>query len=202
MVKGLSTDKVVVTDLDGTLIDGNSLHIYIRTALRHVKFSTKIYIFFMLMLRALRIVSHRRMKFGIISRIPATETIKTEFIRRIEGIKNRRITALIEEYRENGFTVVLATAAPDFYVPWIWEGLYVATPAYQNPSMTECRGQLKADEVRRIAGASEIEAVFTDHSDDIPLMRLCAGTNYLVHPSAATRRKVTAAGISFIILED
>lgn len=67
---------LVAVDLDGTLVDGNTLHLYIRAAIGEMMRGWRVgalgYTLGMLALRRLGLVSHRTMKFGIFGRIRHT----------------------------------------------------------------------------------------------------------------------------------
>ncbi|MDE5749212.1 MAG: hypothetical protein K2H87_00410, partial [Duncaniella sp.] len=89
MVKGLQPRRLAAIDLDGTLVRGNTLHEYLRLGLgeelragRMVNFLS---IATLLGLRAVRLISHRRMKFGSLRHIRPTEQLRRRFAERISG---------------------------------------------------------------------------------------------------------------------
>lgn len=170
MVEGLPLKGLLLAvDLDGTLITGNSLHEYIRCGLRHSRLLDRLAIVAALGLRRLHIISHVEMKRRVLPHIKPTEALRDDFARRTGAMFRRSVVEEIERWREGGATVLLATAAPEVYVPWLWEGDYVCTDPH---SEVECRGDEKLRRV--LAYASEhglrFAAAITDHPDDLPLL--------------------------------
>lgn len=201
MVERLSPRKIVVVDLDGTLIDGNTLHLYFRAALRNSNVLEVVRMAGWLGLRALRIVSHKRMKFALLSIIKPSEKIRKTFVAYFQRLLRPNVAELLARYRQQGAVILLATAAPDLYIPWIWDEPFIATKTISNPLNTECRGFLKAQRVKDFMRDGDIlEAVITDHYDDLPLLQLGANANYLVSPAPRTLRKVIAKNLNYKLL--
>lgn len=192
---------ITVVDLDGTYVRGNTLHIYIRCGmaqmLRRLSFVKLMRTIGLLALRRLHLFGHTAMKFGICAMIdPADMRLRRKFKARVEQLINADVRKALEKADE----LLLATAAPDTYVPWIWEGAYVATAMQDNPERIECRGEEK---MRRIRGVvkypAELDTLYTDHSDDIPLMESFYDV-VLVSPSTETVMKVESLGIRYSII--
>lgn len=192
---------ITVVDLDGTYVRGNTLHIYIRCGmgqmLRRLSFGKLLRTFGLLALRRLHLVGHTAMKFGICAMIdPADIRLRRKFKARVEQLINTDVRKALDKADK----LLLATAAPDTYVPWIWEGAYVATAMQDNPERIECRGEEK---MRRIRGTvkypAELDTLYTDHSDDIPLMESFYDV-VLVSPSTETVMKVESLGIRYSII--
>lgn len=201
MVEGLSPRKIAAVDLDGTLICANSLHLYIRAGLRHASLWGKVRILALLALRRMRIISHRRMKFGVLGIINPCDELKADFVASVKAFERPAVKELLEKLRGQGITILLATAASDIYIPWIWDGDFVATRTRDNNERRECRGELKAEAVRNYMHHGDIlEVVITDHTDDIPLLMAGARSNLLVEPSQSTLKKLNSSNISFEIL--
>ena len=191
----------MAVDLDGTLIAGNSLHEYLKAAmtLRHP--GRTLEIIALLGLRSLRLISHSRMKFTLLRHIKADDRLKTKFLRKIDALRRESVTKKIEEYKAEGARILLATAAADFYVEWLWDGPFVATETTENRELKECRGKEKLKRVREQLEPGEIlEAVITDHHDDLPLLLAGAAANYLVAPSAKTEAQLEKAGVAYTTL--
>lgn len=186
MVKGLQPRRLAAIDLDGTLVRGNTLHEYLRLGLREELRAGRIFNFMgiatLLGLRAARLISHRRMKFGSLRRIRPSERLRRRFAERISDILNPEVTALIDELRGEGAEILLATAAPDIYIPWIWDGDFIATRTHANPAMEENRGEAKLCAVLDYAHTHGLElyAVVTDHEDDRPLLSAGAPRTILI----------------------
>lgn len=170
---------LVAVDLDGTLVDGNTLHLYIRAAIGEMMRGWRVgalgYTLGMLALRRLGLVSHRTMKFGIFGRIRHTPGLARRFAREAGCRRRADVDALIGRLREGGYEVLLATAAPAQYVRLLWQGDFVATDmdAATNPGRTECRGDEKLRRVATYAAARGLTltaAVSDDLTDDAPLL--------------------------------
>ena len=193
--------KLVALDLDGTLIAGNSLHVYIRCGLaqliRTANIISALKVVALVVLRFVRIISHRRMKFGALAIIPQTDALRQVFTTKIKTMRRPEVEMLIKTFRENGCEVLLATAAADSYVSWIWADRSIATPMQNNPARLEMRGERKRDAVLQYASQHDftLYAVITDHADDLALLNAGAQQNILVHPTAETIAAANFAGI-------
>ena len=186
---------LVAVDLDGTLVDGNTLHLYIRAAIGEMMRGWRVgalgYTLGMLALRRLGLVSHRTMKFGIFGRIRHTPGLARRFAREAGCRRRADVDALIGRLREGGYEVLLATAAPAQYVRLLWQGDFVATDmdAATNPGRTECRGDEKLRRVATYAAARGLTltaAVSDDLTDDAPLLGAVAEA-YHVSPGGVRR---------------
>lgn len=180
----------MAVDLDGTLITGNSLHLYIicglRRSLARLKFWRTLRILGALALRKLGIWSHLSMKRSVLKTIEPDERLMADFKARFEAMKSPIVSDLILMARSEGTTILLATAAPETYISRVWDGNYVATDAL---SQCECRGEEKKRRVLEFATQCGLmlDTVVTDHYDDLPLMAVESVKNrYLVDPSAKT----------------
>lgn len=184
MVEGLQENiaspddrrPLLVVDLDGTLIAGNSLHIYIRCAMRQMARRGRLDLLArtaaLLGLRKVKAISHARMKFGILGLVRPDERLLTDFRRRVEAIRREDVAMLIYDYKKKGYAVLLASAAADTYIPAIWPGDFVATDM-SDPAHRECRGEEKLRRVEAYAraGGLRLAAAITDEpaADDAPL---------------------------------
>lgn len=196
--------RLVALDLDGTLVDGNTLHIYIMCGIRqalcrgHVLRALRIAAW--PALRAIRAVSHRTMKFGAIRLIRPDDALQRTFVHAVRARLNPRVVDAVNQWRCDGYTVLLATAAADVYVPWIWNGPYVATPA--DGSAQECRGAQKLQAVQNycLQHGLTLHTAVSDHTDDIPLLA-AAQHCVLVKPTLALRQAAVEAGWHVRVLD-
>ena len=203
MVEGRET-KITVIDLDGTLVRGNTLHIYILSALRESLrchrwgFVTRC--LGVLLLRRMRLVSHVSMKRKILPRIDVTDALRQRFVREVDRRRRVSVMSIAEASRTAGDTVVLATAAPEVYVPWIWDGEFVASP---NDSTWECRGLAKVAALRATYKDfdARLRMIVTDHEDDLPLLMLPAPEKLLISPTPRTSMIVKMAIPNIMISE-
>jgi hypothetical protein len=198
---------IVVVDLDGTLIRGNTLHLFIKAAVgdavRTHCYGFVLFALLMLVLRLLKLISHKRMKFAILRRVKITEPLQHRFVENVNSRRRESVEQLLDSYRKNNATIVLATAAADIYVPWIWMGEYVATATFDNPAREECRSTVKLAALRcKYPNFDQrLLAVFTDHYDDLALLGAGAPNIYLVAPSSQTQMTVSLANIKYIQLD-
>lgn len=207
MIPDAYNNTLAVIDLDGTLVRSNTLHIYMRlgarSLLRSHRFGKLARLLGITVLRAFRLVSHRRMKWTAIRLIGHADShLKDEFTARVKACINPAVTTLTATFRSRGEQVLLASAAPSFYIPWIWDGPYIATQIEDNPHRVELRGNCKKNavlEYARVHGLA-LRDVVTDHHDDLPLLLAAAGDRYLISPSADTLTAVRAAIPSVIVV--
>lgn len=191
---------LLVVDLDGTLVKGNTFRIFVRCGLMHLASNAKylkfIKILSLLALRKFRLISHRFLKFKIIPIIDESIKLKDRFIADTTPFLNKDVKALLETYNAQGYKVLLATAAADIYIPWIYDGEFQATVMSHNPGMVENHGEIKLHNVLKYARTHNLElrVVITDHYDDIPLLKYGA-YNILVHPSDKTWAKLRNANV-------
>lgn len=197
-----SRKKLAVVDLDGTLVAGNTLHIYFRCALtdalRRGDLKTAATLSALAALRAARLVSHRRFKFSFLESVKPSERLKKDFVRKVTASVRPEVSAIISHLKSDGAEILLASAAPAFYIGWFWNDDYIATPVENNPGRTELRGPVKLKAVERYARKHNMSlyAVITDHSDDLPLLKAGARRNILVKPSSHTLMTVKMAGVA------
>ena len=170
---------LVALDLDGTLVSGNTLHIYIRCGLRQMMRRRRIArlgrSLALLAARKAGLVSHVDMKFGIFGLIERDERLCREFAEAVNGRLNGKVKDMVDGYASAGCRVLLATAAPAQYVPLIWKGDFVATDmdVSRNPARTECRGEEKLKRVLEYASSNGLRlhaAISDDAVDDAPLL--------------------------------
>ncbi len=181
--------QLVVVDLDGTLVQGNTLHEFLRLGLKQnitqLKLLKSLKMVWLMLLRSVKIISHPVFKYDSLEQIEITDDIKKRFKNRIESMQNQDVKRLIQEYADSGYEILLATAAPDIYIPWIWDGPYIASDP---KTRYELRGEEKLKGVTdyMLENNLDLYAVITDHYDDSPLLQAGAKHNILIRPSLKT----------------
>lgn len=185
---------LVVVDLDGTLIDGNTLKMFARYAFP----SNPVRIGLLIVLRKLKLISHRRMKHGLL--ISAKGIDVEPFIDTLSHHISQEVTDIIKRYPD--CEMILATAAPEMYVGPFATKLgvrYVATSETQKfEDYVECRGQEK---LRRITAlGNKIRAVVTDHHDDLALLSIPGTDRFLINPTPKTEMIVKMSGMRVNII--
>lgn len=184
---------LVVVDLDGTYISANTFKIFMSCGLCMLFLKKEIYtlayVLWLLLLRKLRLLSHRTLKFKVFPLFSNDENLKDLFIRRVAPLVNQKVKRIIDSYRASGCRILLATAAADTYISWIWDGDYQGTCMTNNPDRLENRGEMKLSNVLKYVSDNnlKLQTVITDHSDDLPLLKQGA-ENILVKPSEKSTR--------------
>ncbi len=189
----------VIVDFDGTLIAGNSLHIYMRrgvlTLLKKGRIVKAGKVCAAALARVSRLTTHLKMKETAFRHIGEID---------ISGLLRRlyraEVVELIEEYRSRGYNILIASAAYTFYLRGAIDYDCVAS----RPGEPECRSEQKREKVGEWLARNHSEAavVVTDHYDDLPLMTIPGLERvYLVGPSATTVEKCRAAGVRFELLQ-
>lgn len=201
-----SPTPLLVTDLDGTYLKGNSLHLFAKCALvdalHHLHLLSFAKICTALLARRLRLLSHISMKNKILAAAVLTPSLRHLFEQRVKAMISPEATRIIAHYRDMGYSVLLATAASAIYVPWIWTGDWIATPSL---SGVECRGDEKKRQALDYAHRCNmiIRVAMTDHFDDLPLLSIPTLTNrYLLSPSADSIALIEASGIEAEIIRE
>ncbi len=207
-MEGVKCRRLTVIDLDGTLIRGNSLRVFMELGLwqmlRRGRLWRLVKAGVLVLLRVLGVVSHRRLKWGFCRLVDGDEEFYGAFVGRMRSMVREGIMGLAGEAEaDGGRAVLLATAAFDVYVSRFWQGAYVATVFEGNKGRVECRGEEKLRRVSEYARrhGMVIDLVVSDHSDDLPLM-MAARRVLLVSPSRGTVSAVRAAGVSFECVGD
>lgn len=178
----ISPRSIVLVDLDGTLVEGNTWRFFaalmLRRALRSVRPWRAITPGAMMILRKLHLISHIRLKrfFMLRSRRILSDSDLERFAADMAKRFNPKVMEIITAKRKSGSLIVLATAAAGEYAPLIGRlaGINdtLCTPqAAKRTPYIECRGERKADAAERFAEARKLPVtlVITDHPDDFPL---------------------------------
>ena len=143
-------------------------------------------------LRATRLTSHLKMKQAILDTLYPYPTVLQSFKDITLKNINPLVESLIDRNIDNGHKIVIATAAPDFYVKEICKGLaYIATEYTPGEAINECRGKEKLRMVKEWMNDNNcfLNTVVTDHYDDAALFEANRnGINILVNPSKKTLR--------------
>lgn len=195
------TEQFAVIDLDGTLCRRNTLHLYLTTALKyhlaHGNLSKVFRIGVQYLMRGLRLTGHSSLKFKALKAAGTEKALLEIFSEQAKNSFNPAVVELIDSLKEKGYSVILATAAPEGYVHSIWDGVLVATTWPHEDKPVECRGEEKLRRVKEIAGS--VDLVVTDHYDDLPLMKASREV-LLVNPSAKTLKEIEKARLPYTIL--
>ena len=190
--------KVAIVDLDGTLFDNNSLHLFIlylsQTLRRRRRFLTLARLLGLLAMRRMGVISHVRMKHPVhLMAISSLDDCDLDCVvsRLISHLRSPLIDRL-KRLRTEGWVLVIASAAPEIYVGKLCDELgfdaCIATPMSDSvATYKEARGVRKRDLAIELAEKYgwEIALVATDHEDDLPLLSLPGIKRLLVNPTPA-----------------
>lgn len=195
----------VVTDLDGTLIEGNSLKWMLRLGLeemtRRLRLPSVLAVLSLGALAMMHAVSHETMKYGALRLIGDDSRVADRLRKLGESRRSPRVAAILEEARKRGDRILLASAASESYIDSLWSGERLASP-FGGPDL---RGERKRAAVEKWLNDNNLrlEAFLTDHHDDLPTARLAASLGaeiYLVNPSEKTRLLFDCNDIPAIII--
>ena len=195
--------KALIVDLDGTLLQTNTFRDYLifcgRAALCRFRLPLACSIVWWVALRKVRLISHSRMKRALLLRTAVFMRRRgrlDQFVEQELVKVNPRVLSFVEQYRNRGHLMVLATAAPSMYALPLTEMLHFdlccATPLPSEVVIgkwQENAGQNKLDALQRLlrVHSATIDVVVTDHHDDLPLLNAnTEGSNYIVNPSTQT----------------
>lgn len=188
--------ECAVVDLDGTILKGNSMREMIKFMLREgVKACDAVTVWkllYWLCLRRTRLLTHRRMKFPIhrlASEFMLGRGRLERFLPILETLINSAVMDKIADLKNQGCKIIIATAAPDIYMPHFAKILnadfFTATPLTDTvEGYIENRGEHKLLRVKEIAenNGYRIRCVITDHKDDLPLLEIEGVERVLVSP--------------------
>jgi phosphoserine phosphatase len=216
MVDGLERvmTPCAVVDLDGTIIRGNSMHEMVRFMLSEGMGCGNLCVVAKLLgylaKRRMRLTDHRGMKYPI-HRIAEAFLHKGDrmerLVERVVLKVNQEVRYKLDVLRREGNRIIIATAAPDVYMPALAEALgadaYTATPLSATPDgYLENRGERKLSRAVEMARSRgwDICCVLTDHSDDLPLLRLQGVERVLVAPADKLCETLTGLNLPFTVV--
>lgn len=202
----ITADSVLLVDLDGTLVRGNTFHLWIRYMLMDgfsnlglvTRYRQKASLVMLAASRLLKIRDHSQFKYGV-QRLWLT-THKSEeararqldaFLTIVERHLENRVVDKVKELRSFSNFCVLTTAAPADYAALLADRLgfdhVIATPRADQEWCDNIRQTKAARTLEFLTSRGHAERpriLVTDHVDDTPLMREC-DVVYLVgwHPS-------------------
>ncbi|MDE5773058.1 MAG: haloacid dehalogenase-like hydrolase, partial [Muribaculaceae bacterium] len=192
----------VVTDLDGTLLRGNSLKWILKAGLsrmlRRGRIPSVLAVLALGGLAYCRLVSHETMKYGALRLFGDDPGLMEEMHRLGIERRNEDVVRILAEAESRGDRILLASAASESYIRELWDGEYIASP-FGGPDL---RGEQKLQAVKKWLAENDLrfEAFLTDHYHDLPLAEYAYHSGaivYLVNPTDESRRRFDAAGIRY-----
>lgn len=194
--------KVVVCDLDGTLLKGNSLKWLLAIGMKRLLVRGRIFsmarIALLGALSKVHLVTHEKMKYTAIRLFGNDHKVYDKLIKKARMGRNPEVETVLKRHQERGEWILLATAASENYVPMIWNGLYIASP-FGGPDLKGER-KLKAVKTWLKARNMSISIFMTDHHNDLPLAEWAyrhGAKIILVNSSHETQRQFYRNAIYF-----
>lgn len=156
-----------MVDLDGTLVECNTLHVMLRLGLRHAPLVNRAAIAMLIVARRLRLISHETMKYKALALTGRSAAITDKFVVYVESHRSARVASILEERKKAGDRILLASAAASSYIPLIWDGEFLASP----DGGPDLRGRSKVRAVEQWLDDNNLEIgmFITDHFHDLPL---------------------------------
>ncbi|MED4230139.1 haloacid dehalogenase-like hydrolase [Priestia megaterium] len=195
-MKNKDLKKVIVVDLDGTLVSENTFHMWLRYLLKITwkhNFYAFLKIMFFMGLRGTRVINHEQLKKNII--VISNQINKhlnlEKFVDSLMDYANVHILNELKDKSKEEYWI-LATAAPQIYAEVLAESyefdLCIGTSMIVDSNWVENIRENKLHNVLEILNDINIKGVhclYTDHYDDIHLMQISDEIN-LVNPSEKT----------------
>lgn len=206
VVRRADTDPVLIVDLDGTLLTINSFprwaaHLA-RARFRHLSRRMRLRIaaraIGALTVRKLRLIDHCRLKWRLqrlwLEAADDGGTSESHIRDELLGFVRPQFAPLLAAVRAGTADAILATAAAEAYARGLGSALgfahVLAAPATAEMPLDIPSGEQKRRAILRFLEARGWEkrplTVFTDHADDVPVMRL-ARTVYWFGTAAGQR---------------
>ena len=207
--------KAIVIDLDGTLLCTNTFKHFIsficKKSLLKWNFIKTIYFCFLVILRKTRLISsHEKLKYYILKHSfnYVDEKLMIEFANGLFHYENHRLLDLIDQYRENGYGIILSTAAPSVYADIIGkhykiDAICSSEMPYDDNEWHENVNERKKNNTLAMLNVLNMDlSVFvTDHYDDIPLLLEPKDKNIIVNPSNKTLCLLDKHNIKYDLLK-
>lgn len=202
--------KILVIDLDGTLFATNTFHQYIKYTLKSSFKNLDLRLFFRIsifaFLRAIKIISHSRLKFYTLKAVAKSTYIDNiKFVDKID--RHKRDMSFLNEKEYD--LKILATAAPACYADIIARKygfnacIATETPNSKFDKNFESYKENKKDRVLaylKTIGLRDIDLFITDHMDDLPLIKT-SKKNIIVNPDSQFEKVLQSSGAKYEVVK-
>ncbi|MDQ7084907.1 MAG: HAD family hydrolase [Sulfurovum sp.] len=199
--------KIIVIDLDGTFVSVNTFHKWMKfvalKSLQKLYLISIIKIFWIIFRRAIKSINHGQMKFAILKISEKTMSALDieDFVKSLDKYVHQDI---LKHLKNPNYMTILATAAPQIYAKKIQEvyafNYEVSTPVSSQTPWKENLKETKKQNVLKLLKEERlslnIDILFTDHHDDLPLMKYAKET-YLVGASEKTLKILKEKSLDF-----
>jgi len=203
---------IKIIDLDGTFVSVNTFHgwmkfLFIQTV-KKFQFISSLKILVVIALRYTKRIDHATMKYKILQ---ISENISTQkqiqsFVTQLNPYVHQKLLSIVQD---SDTVTILATAAPLFYAKSI-KKMYGFDFVFATPSTTDIPWQenIRTHKAKNIQTLFmqhhwkiEHATLYTDHYDDMPLMKLVSST-CLIDASKKTKQKVEDGQIKMVSLDE
>lgn len=191
-----NTTGATFVDLDGTLLKGNSLRIFMKrlpgTLLRRHAPAASVASLWWMTIRLLRLIDHKGMKWHL-TKIARNELLEEDWEYMAESMLEN-VNPQVKEYLEapcrEKCKKYIATAAPEEYALPLsrllgLDGVVATKYAEEKSDYEEMRGLAKYEGIENLMQKERLrmESFLTDHYDDMPTARAYPGLTILVNPT-------------------
>lgn len=202
------------TDLDGTLVRGNSLKVFMKNLpgmlrKRHA-FAAYLSSLWWMWLRSVRLVEHTGMKWHL-TKIAREHLLEEDWERMAEKMEkgiNPHVREFIESPNRKDCEKYIATAAPEEYALPLcrrlgYDGVIATRFAESKSDYMEMRGSAKLDGIQSLLKERNLrlESFLTDHHDDLATAREFPELTILVNPTRKMQRIFQHDGVTRYMLE-
>lgn len=209
--------KAVIVDLDGTLLKVNTFEKYVYFSLKETLMSLKIYIvieiLFFLVIRKLRFISHTKLKYHILlkTNVFYDKFLLFKFVDSLLEDRNNQVIEKIHTFKKDNYFICLSTAAPFNYASIIANyfkmDACLATPVPISMGQKEWQENIRNNKCNNTLSFLNnnnltFSVFFTDHYDDIDLLKIRKEKNFLVNPNKKTVDEVESNGIDYQLIID
>lgn len=200
---------VTFVDLDGSLISGNSMHMFMKRLpgllMKRHSLGGAISAIWWTWLRSLHLVSHSNMKWHLTktARRHLQEEDWEMIARTIAESLNPRVRDLVESRRRLGCLTYIATAALEEYtIPLCrllgYEGAIATKFTEDKAYYDEMKGNAKHDGIEQLLAQENLrlESFITDHPDDLPTAKAYPFLTVVVNPTQKIADQFHEAGVT------
>lgn len=196
-------------DLDGSLISGNSMHIFMkrlpRFLMRRRHPGAAISALFQIWLRSLHLTSHSSMKWKLtkIARRHLEESDWENLAEVIAKSINPHVRDLVESRRQLGCQTFIATAALEEYTLPLcqflgYEGAIATKFTDKKGNYEEMKGHAKHAGIEQLLAKENLrlESFITDHPDDMPTAEAYPFLTIVVNPTQKIADQFREVGVT------
>lgn len=196
-------------DLDGSLISGNSMHIFMKRLpgmlMKRRAPGASISALWHIWLRSLRIISHSNMKWHL-TKIARSHLLESDWDYLAEMIAqsiNPHVRDLVKSRRQLGCQSFIATAALEEYTLPLcrllgYEGAVATRFTDNREEYEEMKGYTKHEGIEQLLAKEKLrlESFITDHPDDIPTAKAYPGLTIVVNPTQKIADQFREIGVT------